>query len=234
MSQFIEFLQGEWAGLGPIIEGPRPTAAHEGLREFIPAEMFEVWDAFGFAGIDNGRFWLCDPLEWQEAADAWTETLDLVMDEDRWFPLFRSAFGDLELWGPRTGMSLSLVPIRGEVYPNDMSDLVAEPGGAVSALEGALMSYDEDSFALYDDQTEEPLFEACLAKLGPTSIDTMYTFAPVPALGGEATVGTAIIEKAVPHLLLLAGLEASDVRGDVSATQRQREARMDEWITGQD
>lgn len=232
MSQFTEFLQGEWGGLGPIIEGPRPTAAHEALREFIPAAMFEVWDAFGFAGIDNGRFWLCDPLEWQDAADAWVETLDLTMDEDRWFPLVRSAFGDLELWGARTGMSLTIVPVRGEVYPNDMSDLMDEPGGAESALEGALMSYDADSFRLYDDLTEEPLFEECVAALGPVTRETMYTFAPIPALGGQATVGTAITEKAVPHMLLLAAMESKDVRGDVSATQQQREAGMGEWIDG--
>lgn len=230
MSQFTEFLQEEWGGLGPIIEGPRPTAAHEALRGIVPDNMFDVWEAFGFAGIDNGRFWLCDPLEWQDAADAWVETLDLAMDENRWVPLVRSALGDLELWGERTGMSLSIVPMRGEVYPNDMSDLMGEPGGAESAIEGALMSYDEDSFRLYDDQDDEPLFEACLAKLGPLTSQTMYTFVPVPALGGQATAATAVVEQAVPHLLLLAAMEAKQVQGDISATQRQRESGMDEWI----
>lgn len=58
----------------------------------------------------------------------------------------------------------------------------------------------------------------------------MYTFAPVPALGGETRAVTAIIEKAVPHLLLLASMQGADVMGDIVATLKQRESAVDDWV----
>ncbi|MGD7732325.1 GAD-like domain-containing protein [Propionibacteriaceae bacterium G57] len=233
MSEFTDHLSRKWGELGPVIKGPSLTPAHDALRDKVPAQMFEVWQEFGFSGFDNGRFWLCDPLEWQDAADAWLETLDLEMDDDYWVPLVRGALGDLELWGPRTGMSVSIVPVRGEVYPNDMGDLISDAEDQAMSIRSALRTYDEDSFVVYDDVTEEPLFEECLAKLGPLTADDMYTFVPVPALGGQAIVETAVIEQAVPHMLLLASMQHKDVQGDISATQHQREQGMDEWIGGE-
>lgn len=200
----IEFLaDDEWAQLG-IIEGPRPSAEHEQLRGRIPDAMFEVWDTFGFCGVDRGRFWLCDPLTWQVAADAWVERLEVPMDEDSFTPLVRSAFGALECWGPRTGMSLTIYPLRDRAVPMDNSDLMAKPD---DVLTSALMTLDGDSFEMFDDtRAEKPLFDRLVKKLGPVDAETMYTFTPVPALGGSATVGSASIEPAIAHILMLAGL----------------------------
>lgn len=203
----IDFLKDdEWAQLG-IIEGPKPTAEHEKLRDRLPDAMFQLWDTFGFCGVDRGRFWLCDPLKWQVAADAWTEQLDLHMDETSFTPVVRSAFGALECWGPRTGMSLTIYPLRGRAVPIDNSDLMAKPD---DVLTSAFMTYDGNSFEMYDDTAaEKPLFDRLVKKLGPVDADTMYTFEPVPALGGKTAVGSAIIEPAIAQILMLAGLQSS-------------------------
>lgn len=227
IDDLLEFLHEEWDALG-VIPGPKPGPQHEALRTTVPSELFAIWQEFGFCGLDQGRIWLTDPLVWQDAADAFTETLDLAMGTDEWIPLVRSAFGDLRLWGPRTGPSLWIVPALGEVTPSDNSDLMAtSDDGMVSSL---VMGLDRRAFPLYDADTDRPLFEECLAKLGPVDADTMYTFVPVVPLGGRTTVETAVIEKAVPHLMLLASLQGSEVRGDLAETQRRREGQMDDWL----
>lgn len=227
-AQFIEYLAEGWEELG-LERGPKPGPQHESLRGHIPDIIFAVWQEFGFCKLAQGRIWLCDPLAWQDAADAWTETLDLTMDEDRWFPIVRGAFGDMRLWGPRTGMSLWIIPAISEVIPSDNSDQMDSPEDVAIA---ALMGWDEDKFPLSDATTEKDLFPECLAKLGELKADEMYSFVPVTQLGGQTTAETAVIEKAVPHIMLLRALETAEVRGDIAATQRAREQVMDEWGKG--
>lgn len=234
MSELTDYLTEKWGKLGPILPGPALRPEHEALRERLPEEMFEIWKVFGFAGIDNGRFWLCDPLVWQDAADAWVSSFDLAMGDDTWTPVVRSALGELELWGVRTGMSLRISPLRGQVFPSDQSDHMADlPWGPIDCFEGAFQTYDDENFTLYDDVNDKPLFEQCLAKLGPLSHETMYTFQPVPALGGDATIARVTTEKAVEHVLLLAELQGkAHVQGDPAASKARRDAQLDEWING--
>lgn len=232
MTELTEFLADEWGALGPMIPGPKPGPAHETLRGRVPTSLFDIWEEFGFSGIDNGRFWLCDPLEWQDAADAWTEGVEFRMPVDHWTPVVRGAFGHLELLGSAPGATVTVVPLRNEFYPSDNTDLYPDSTSADDAIESLFSTFDSRSFPMRDDATDKPLFEECLAAVGPVGIDTMYTFLPVPALGGQASVTTVALEKAIPHLLLLRSLEAGEVRGDIAVTERDRQAGMDEWISG--
>ncbi|MGJ6979007.1 GAD-like domain-containing protein [Aestuariimicrobium soli] len=230
-AMLVEYVCSELEGLG-VIPGAPFTPEHERqLAPVMPKVMIEVWRRFGFAGFDEGRFWLCDPLAWKDATDAWTGSLDLELGSDDWWPVRRSALGHIDLWGPRTGPSLMISTLRGEVYPSDHSDTQDDPVMFETGLSALLGNLDRDSFDLFDNQGAG-LFEQCLAKLGPVSSETMYTFAPVPALGGQTAVGTAVIEQAVPHVMLLATLEGADVKGDIVATRNQREAAVDDWIGG--
>ena len=230
-SKYLQRTLDRWtADPDSIIEGPRPGEAHEALRGQLPDNIFEVWNRIGFSGLYRGRVWLCDPLVWQDAADSWTQRLDLAMDEDRWIPILRSAFGEMRLWGPRTGMSLWIDTIQGMVLPFDNSDLMDDPD---DVMESALMGIDENAHEFKDDN-DSPMFDRALAKLGPTSTDTMYTFAPLPLLGGELTIDNLILEQATTHVALLSMLSTVEVSGDVAATQRARAAIVDEWLGNQD
>lgn len=117
-----------------VIPGAPFTAEHERqLGPIMPTVLIEVWKRFGFAGFDEGRFWLCDPLEWKDVADAWTETLDLEMGSDDWWPVPRSALGHLDLWGPRTGPSLMISTLRGAILPRRP---LRHPGRPVDVRDG--------------------------------------------------------------------------------------------------
>lgn len=213
-----------------VIEGAPFTAQHEEtLAPLMPGLLVGMWKHFGFAGFDNGRFWLCDPLAWKDASDAWTESLDLVMGEDDWWPVVRTAFGQMDLWGPALGPSLSVVPLTSVVEPFDNSDRMAQAQTRETAAFGMLSATDS-GLDLYDDN-EKGLFEQCLAKLGPVLHDTMYTFVPVPQLGGRLDIASATTEKAVPHIILLAQMQHGNVSGDIVATRKARETGVDDWLS---
>lgn len=99
-----------------------PTYSHavasdrfDQFEDLVPDLLSTFWREFGFSGFGNGLFWLCDPVAWQPAVDAWTRDLELEMGTDRWLAVCRSAFGRMQLWGRRTGMSLTITPYRGRV-----------------------------------------------------------------------------------------------------------------------
>lgn len=190
----------------PPVSGARavPDERHEQLS-FLPPVLHEAWRRWGFGGFGRGLFWLTDPVEWVQAVDAWTAGLDLPGGEDRWWCVGRNAFGDLTLWGERCGPSLTVSPHQGWVVWMDESHQLAKDGGESYA--GGLFMRTEDEIDMTGPGGGPGMFDAVEERLGPVGPDEMYSFVPHPRLGGpEKSVATAVIEKAVPQLVLLAGV----------------------------
>lgn len=205
---FIAELEREWGELGEVIPGPMPGEAHREELAAAPTPLRLMWERFGFAGIAEGRFWICDPLVWREIAEMWTEGLDVGLPAQRWTPVFRSAFGDLILLGSTPGVLLWVGPHMGSFRLMNMSEQYDGVEGAADEAAIMLLSgFDDTSFPAFD-PNGVPLFEQCEMLLGPLTHETLYTFAPVPALGGEPWGPNAIIEQAAPHHVLLHSLQS--------------------------
>ena len=210
----------EWAEIqqdlgAPIATKPVPPERYDQFAGIFPPLLLRFWQTYGFAGFDHGRYWLCDPVEWQPAVDAWTTDLNLVMGSDTWHAITRTAFGKFNLWGERTGCSLSILPVHGQIYPTAASiDMMGTEHARNIQIETAITGSITKTDLLGSD--EKPLFKRALKAHGPVGPDTMYTFVPAYHLGGPLTVDHIEIADAVTHVVLLSEISPHTVMGDIT------------------
>ena len=215
----------EWAEIQqilgyPISTKPVPPQRYQQFARVFPPLLLGLWQTYGFAGFHHGRYWLCDPVEWQPAVDAWTEGLNLAMRPDIWHAIVRTAFGKITLWGERTGCSLSISPVYGRLYPTARSITMMGSDHdrdfqIATAVAGPIVLADMRG------SDEKPLFERALQAHGPVGPDTMYTFVPTYHLGGPLSVDHIVIDGAVTHVMLLADLVPHTLMADVTLNPPQ-------------
>lgn len=189
----------------PTTTAAVPSERYDQFGKVVPDLLLAFWREFGFAGFADGRLWLCDPVAWQPAVDLWTRDLDLPMGTDAWIAVCRTAFGRMQLWGRRTGMSLTITPYRGWILPTDQSDRMASPEDRDDQVYAALLAQDPESVDVADEDSR-PLFDRVLAGQGPVGPDTVYGFVPALALGGPPRAENVEIFDAAVHLRLLSEL----------------------------
>lgn len=180
---------------------PVPEERFSQYEDRVPAALLEVWRTYGFSGFGDGMFWLCDPEEWQPVVDVWTKDLDLEMGADSWLAVARSAFGWMKLWGQRTGMSLTIVPYLGLIFPADRSDKMGSEVKRMSQTYAALTPSREALDQSGEDGSD--LYRRVFERLGSVGPGTMYGFVPALALGGIMMPENVEIVDAVVHLQLL-------------------------------
>ena len=200
----------------PTATKPVPPERYDQFAEIFPPLLLRLWQTYGFAGFCDGRAWLCDPVEWQPAVDAWTDGLEphLAMGPDTWHAITRTAFGEFALWGERTGCSLSVLPVHGQIYQTSgaAQEMDTENDRDIQIFAEVLGFPDEDLFGSDD----KKLFTRALKAHGPVGPDTMYTFVPTYHLGGSLAVKNIVIDDAVTHVVLLADIAPHTLMADFS------------------
>jgi hypothetical protein len=217
MDRFIEmFLNDE--GFGPSIERKDvPPETVEKFRGKLPDKLLEYWQQYGWCGYARGLFWTVDPDEWEEELDAWIGDTPF-MEQDSFYVIARSAFGELILWGANSGQSLKVVPIYGGIFPAFDAEKF-QRRGPDKALQLFFGSASQSTYDLEDDK-KRSLFEQALKKLGPLSHDTMYGFVPALALGADLTVDRLQKLDAHVHLDILSGVTERQVFADVAQAMK--------------
>lgn len=200
MSSFIDEVAEDWGP--PYTSIPVPSDHYEKYKGIVPELLLEVWRTFGFSGFQDGLVWLCDPEVWQPTVDVWTAGLSLASGPDEWLAVSRTAFGQLSLWGRRTGMSLKVVPHRGWIAVDDCSSEMGTSEQRDIQVEASLTTLNS-KYADVEGDDGKPLFKRLLKELGPVGVDTMYGFVPAPALGGSMVPRSAEILDAAAYLKLL-------------------------------
>ncbi len=201
----------------PTCRVEAPPDRIDQLRGWVPDAMHDYWQTFGFSGFADGLLWLCDPIQWQPAADAWTRDISLVMGADTWLPIARSAFGEMELWGQRTGLSLTVQPWSGMVFPVDNRDEMSSAADRDIQVESYFETSDPESLDVEDDE-DVGMFASALSRLGPVGPDQVYAFIPALGLGGSRTAANLELEDGPTQLQLLADLTERVVMGDIKKT----------------
>jgi hypothetical protein len=81
-----------------------PVASIEKWRGKLPDQLLTNWQEEGWCGYANGLFWTVDPDDYEDIVDEWLE--DIPLEQlDAFHVIARTAFGDLYLWGEKTGAS---------------------------------------------------------------------------------------------------------------------------------
>ncbi|WP_028478391.1 GAD-like domain-containing protein [Nocardia sp. CNY236] len=186
----------------PTFRNPVPADRFDTYADAVPGFLLELWKDLGFSGFKNGLYWICDPIKWQSVVDEWTSDLELPFGSDKWTAVTRSAFGEMRLWGERTGMSITMYPCVGQIMPTDNSDEMSNDFEKDLQI---YVSFIADARGGMDLEGEDDrgLFKRVLKRLGPVDSETMYGFVPVPALGGTMMPENIEILDAEVHMHLL-------------------------------
>jgi hypothetical protein len=178
---------------GPIDRQEVPVSSIERYRGKLPNQLLEYWAEHGWCGYGDGIFWIVNPQEYEGVVASWLEGTKFEAF-DTYHLIARSAFGDLYLWGEKTGASLKITSLLSR-YTTHRSIYTGEQMD--KGLRSFLLSRQVDSNDYGD------LFKPAKKKLGTLRHDEMYGFVPALMFGGPDTLDHLEKVKAVEHLTLL-------------------------------
>ncbi|VVQ00576.1 GAD-like domain-containing protein [Pseudomonas fluorescens] len=178
---------------GPVDRQEVPASSIERYRGKLPNLLLEYWAEHGWCGYGEGIFWIVNPQEYEGVVSSWIEGTKLEQ-RDTYHLIARSAFGDLYLWGEKTGFSLKITSFISQYFVHDFE---ITSGEMDRELQDFLLST-EVEYNDFDD-----LFKPAEKKLGTLRHDEMYGFVPALMFGGPDTLDHLEKLKAVEHLTLL-------------------------------
>lgn len=181
---------------GPVDRQEVPASSIERYRGKLPNQLLEYWAEHGWCGYGHGIFWIVNPQEYEGVVASWIERTELA-NWDIYHVIARGAFGDLYLWGEKTGFSLKITSVFSRCVIHDSKPAAEQLD---RKLQDFIVSRKVESNDL------EGLFDRARKKFGTLRHDEMYGFVPALMLGGEATLDHLEKLKAVEHLILLSQL----------------------------
>ncbi|VVQ00586.1 GAD-like domain-containing protein [Pseudomonas fluorescens] len=177
----------------PVDRQVVPASSIERYRRKLPNQLLEYWAEHGWCGYGDGIFWIVNPQEYEGVVASWLEGRKFE-SFDTYHLIARGAFGDLYLWGEKTGFSLKITSVLSRVVIKKF-DVTSEE-----------MDRELQSFVLprnVDSNDYGDLFQPAKKKLGTLHHDEMYGFVPALMFGGPDTLDHLEKVKAVEHLTLL-------------------------------
>ncbi|KPX75713.1 GAD-like domain protein [Pseudomonas savastanoi pv. phaseolicola] len=181
---------------GPVDRQDVPMSSIERYRGKLPNQLLEYWTEHGWCGYGDGIFWIVNPQEYEGVVASWIEGTELEK-RDTYHLIARGAFGDLYLWGEKTGFSLKITSVFSRCVIHDFEPT---PEQMDRKLQDFIVSRKVDS------NDVEDLFSQARRKLGTLRHDEMYGFVPALMLGGSASLDHVEKLKTVEHLILLSQL----------------------------
>ncbi|GBH17392.1 Uncharacterized protein KPSA3_03359 [Pseudomonas syringae pv. actinidiae] len=181
---------------GPVDRQDVPMSSIERYRGKLPNQLLEYWTEHGWCGYGEGIFWIVNPQEYEGVVASWIEGTELEK-RDTYHLIARGAFGDLYLWGEKTGFSLKITSVFSRCVIHDFEPT---PEQMDRKLQDFIVSRKVDS------NDVENLFSQARRKLGTLRHDEMYGFVPALMLGGSASLDHVEKLKTVEHLILLSQL----------------------------
>ena len=178
---------------GAIDQREVPLSSINRYQGKLPKLLLEYWAEHGWCGYGDGIFWIVNPQEYEGVVASWIEGTKL-QKRDTYHLIARSAFGDLYLFGEKTGFSLKITSVLSRYVINNLDFRTEEMD---RHLQGFLLTREVDANNYGD------LFKPAKQKLGTLRNNEMYGFVPALMLGGPDTLDHLEKVKAVEHLTLL-------------------------------
>jgi hypothetical protein len=177
-----------------------PTASLEHWRGKLPDQLIKYWTEEGWCAYADGLFWTVNPDDYEDLVDEWLH--DTFLEQiDEFQVIARSAFGELFLWGQKTGGSVTISCATNSIISlnSNLKRKLGDPDFYVRSF----FSNKSIERCDLDDELGQPLFKRALAKLGPLESDEVYGFEPALVLGGGMRLENLAKLKLDVHLTIL-------------------------------
>ncbi|HGY9625037.1 TPA: GAD-like domain-containing protein [Pseudomonas putida] len=178
----------------PIFKQEASISTIDYYENKLPRQLLAYWAEHGWCGYGDGIFWTVDPHEYEGAVASWIDGTPLAK-HDTYHVIARGAFGDLYLYGEKTGFSLSIASHLSHYCGNNRR---------FSNIDRHVQSFFLQ--AKKESNDFEGLFEAAKKKLGTLNHNEMYGFVPALAFGGDAKLEQIEKVKTIEHLIMLSQL----------------------------
>ena len=180
----------------------------EAYRDILPKQLLSYWENIGFSGFKNGLFWLTDPSEFDDVVDSFLEGTGFDV-YDNYHVIARSAYGELFLWGERTGQSLSIIPHLNWIKTAQGDEADIKNGQENRAIQ-CFIGFQQVSHIDIENNSK-PIFERVVKKHGPIKKDEVMVFNPYLFMGGEKSVGNMSKENLHVFLQVMADLGGAEI-----------------------
>jgi hypothetical protein len=200
MDKYFDALQEEFGP--PTATRSVPTSVIETFRGKLPDKLLTYWREHGFCSFHDGLFSLVNPDDYEAELEAWIGDTRVV-EYDAYYVIARSGFGDLLLWGTKTGHKFKIRPNHGWVLELDGDSAEIATAGSDAALEGFIATKTAKFFD-EKDVDREPLFDRAVKMLGPLGPDDIFAFEPALVAGGAARLENIVKRNVHVHLNVLA------------------------------
>ena len=123
----------------PTSSTPAPPAVIEAFRGRLPDRLLGCWQRYSFCAFMDGLFSIENPAEYESDLEAWIGDTP-IEEEDAFHVIARNGFGDLLLWGARSGYRCRIKPNHGWILQldGDAGEIGARGADEVFAFEPAL------------------------------------------------------------------------------------------------
>ncbi|NUT63115.1 GAD-like domain-containing protein [Herbaspirillum sp. C9C3] len=178
-----------------------PAASFEKWRGKLPDQLLKYWKREGWCEYVNGLFCTVDPDDYEDIVDQWLA--DTGLNEiDAFHVIGRSAFGDLYLFGEKTGRSVTIAATLNmiTVLQNKLKE---KRKRELDFSIRCFFSFIKPSQLDMEDENGQPLFERARSKLGPLEPHEIYGFEPAIVLGGKVLLENLAKVNAKVHLTIL-------------------------------
>lgn len=134
-------------------------------RDQLPERLLEYWQEYGFCSFKDGLFWIVNPDEYQDNMEIWLKG-NGILEIDTFHVFARSGFGELYLWGEKTGQHFNIETINSVIFNNGSDEKYIAKEGANEAIMNFFTVIKTTSADLEDVDTDKSIFEQAVKKFG--------------------------------------------------------------------
>ena len=188
----------------PTTFTPATTKAIDKYRDKLPNQLLEYWNILGFSGFSNGLFWLTNPAEYEQILDRFLEDTPFE-DVDIFHVIARNAWGELQVYGEKTGRSIEISPHLNSIRTKKGNENDILAGNEKEVIE-MFFAFQKPRFLDTKDEQGKPMFKNALSAHGALNSDEVYGFTPLLFAGGEKKVSNIQKSNIFAHLNLIADM----------------------------
>jgi hypothetical protein len=185
---------------------PETLARYKGK---LPDVLLGYWQEYGFCRFNGGLMFIVNPEDYEAALEEWIGDTPLAKQDD-YHVVTRTAFGELELWGTKTGNMYTISPTLGSIMQHKGAEEDIRKGKQDWAFQKFICGR-MPRFCDLRDHQGKPLFARAVEKLGPLGPDDVFALEPALFAGGSGALKTVAKRDIHNYLSLMAQMSDREI-----------------------